>query len=325
MQRNAPLKVAVTGASGFVGVAACTAFAAAGHSVRAIVRAREAPPELSGLAVLTGCDLEDATTLDRVVDGADVVVHLAARAHVMHDDPREAEALYERANVHVMDGLAQAARRQGVRRFVFVSSIKVNSERTEGKPFRADDTPRPEDAYGRSKLKAEAVLRDIAGSQMEYAIVRPPLLYGPRMRGNMLRLFKLVSQGVPLPLASIRNARDLLYVGSLAQLLEVLLTHPAASGRTFLARDGAAISTPELLGAIARALGTSPRLLPCPPWLIERAGRTVGLGDAVARLTGSLEVDDSETRRVLSWSPAISAEAAFAATAAWYRAQARSR
>lgn len=324
MQRNAPLKVAVTGASGFVGVAACTAFAEAGHSVRAIVRAREAPPELAGLTVLTGCDLEEPANVDRAMEGADVVVHLAARAHVMHDDPREAEALYQRANVHVMDGLAHAARRQGVRRFVFVSSIKVNGERTEGRPFKADDPPRPEDAYGRSKREAEAILRAVAGGEMDYAIVRPPLLYGPRMRGNMLRLFKLVSQGVPLPLASIRNARDLLYVGSLAQLLEVLLTHPAASGRTFLARDGAAMSTPELLGIIARALSTSARLLPCPPLLIARAGRAFGFGDAVARLVANLEVDDSETRRVLGWSPAFSAEAAFAATAAWYREQARS-
>lgn len=325
MQRNAPLKVAVTGASGFVGMAACAAFAAAGHSVRAIVRSRQAPPELAGLTVVTGCDLGDHACLDGAVAGMDVVVHLAARAHVMHDDPNQAEALYERANVFVMDGLARAARRQGVRRFVFASSIKVNGESTDGGPFRASDTPRPEDAYGRSKLKAEAVLREVAGTQMDYAIVRPPLLYGPRMRGNMQRLFKLVSKRVPLPLASLRNARDLLYVGSLAQLLAVLLTHPSAGGGTFLARDGAPMSTPELLEAIGRALGTPPRLLRCPPWLIERAGRAVGLGDTVARLTGSLEVDDSETRRVLGWSPTTATDAAFAATAAWYRAHERSR
>lgn len=314
------MRLVVTGASGFVGLPVCRALAAAGHDVRAVVRSAAPPAELASFDVVAGCDLEQHQRLPEVVRGADVVVHLAARAHVMHDDPQRSDALYQRANVHVMQGLAAAAVAAGVKRFVFVSSIKVNGERTPpARPFTPDDAPAPQDAYGRSKLAAERLLRDIAGSRMDFSIVRPPLLYGPRMRGNMLRLFRLVEKGVPLPLGSIRNARDLLFVGNLAGLVEVLVHHPQAAGRVFLVRDGMPLSTPGLVRAIGTAMGRAPRCLPFPVRAMQGAARLVGAREVISRLTEDLRIDDDQTRSLLGWQPQVSTDDALALTARWFQ------
>lgn len=313
------LKIAVTGASGFVGVPVCRELTAAGHQVRAIVRSASPPSHLEGLDVITGCDLEQHEALPAILRGVDAIVHLAARAHVMDDDPQRSEALYQRANVHVMQGLASAAIAQGVKRFVFVSSIKVNGERTGANPFTPQDTPAPEDAYGRSKLAAENLLRDIAGTRMEFAIVRPPLLYGPRMRGNMLRLFQLVQRGVPLPFGSVANARDMLFVGSLARLVETLTHHPGAQGGTFLARDGMPLSTPRLIELAASVLGRKARCFPFPVRAIRRVASLAGAEATVGRLLDDLRVDDTATWRDLGWQPHLSVEDAFQETARWFR------
>lgn len=314
------MKIAVTGASGFVGGPVCARLAAAGHHVRAIVRGAKPPAGLAAAEIVTGCDLEREDAWDRVAAGSDAIVHLAARAHVMSDDPATSDALYRRANVHVTEGLARAAVRHGVKRFVYMSSIKVNGERTGAQPFTADDAPAPEDAYGRSKLEAERVLSEIAAaSAMEAVIVRPPLLYGPRMRGNMLRLFQLMQKGLPLPLGSIRNARDILFVGNLAGLVEMLVHHPAARGRVFLARDGQALSTPDLVAAIAQALGRRSWCLPFPVPALRMGARLVGAQGLAARLTEDLRVDDGATREALGWAPAAAPPAALAETARWFR------
>lgn len=318
------MKIAVTGASGFVGQPVCAQLMAAGHTVRAIVRSAQAPEGLAGSDVLTGCDLEQASTWDAAAAGVDVIVHLAARAHAMSDDPNSTDALYRRANVHVTEGLARAALRHGVKRFVYMSSIKVNGERTGARPFTPDDTPAPEDAYGRSKLEAEKSLAQIAAvGAMETVIVRPPLLYGPRMRGNMLRLFQIVQSGLPLPFSSIRNARDILYVGNLAALVEVLTRHPAAAGRVFLARDGAPLSTPALATAIGAAMGRAPWYLPVPVGLLRLGARLAGAGGTASRLTEDLRIDDQTTRTLLGWQPPTGASDALGATATWFQSETR--
>lgn len=318
------MKIAVTGASGFVGQPVCAQLMAAGHTVRAIVRSAQAPEGLAGSDVLTGCDLEQEWTWDAVVAGVDVIVHLAARAHVMSDDPETSDAHYRRANVHVTEGLARAALRHGVKRFVYMSSIKVNGERTGARPFTPDDTPAPEDAYGRSKLEAEKSLAHIAaGGTMETVMVRPPLLYGPRMRGNMLRLFKIVDRGLPLPLGSIRNARDILFVGNLAAIVEVLTVHPAAAGRIFLARDGAPLSTPALVKAIGGALGRAPWCLPFPVGLLRQGAGLMGARGIASRLAEDLRIDDTATRALLDWLPPFAAADALSLTARWFRSETR--
>jgi nucleoside-diphosphate-sugar epimerase len=265
-------------------------------------------------------DLSGSSGWGAALSGIDAVVHLAGRAHVLNDDANESKRLYWQANVEVLEGLAQAAVSAGVRRFVFASSIKVNGEETHGAPFKADQRPAPEDAYGESKLAAEQRLTEISGRYMEWVVLRPPLMYGPGVRGNMARLFDIADRGWPVPFGSIRNARDLLYVGSFADLIVRSVSAPAAANRVFLARDGEPLSTPDLVRAIAHALGKRPLLLPCPVSLLELAGRLAGRASEVRRLTGDLEIDDSETRRLLEWAPRATPDDAMKQTAAWYRA-----
>ncbi len=259
------MRVVVTGASGFVGRPCCAALIAAGHDVTAVVRASSSTGGIEATRVVPLGDLTGNTDWAGVLAGADAVVHLVARTHVLNDQGPEAEALYKAANVDVLSGLAEAAARASVKRLVFVSSIKVNGEATYGKPFAADDEPAPEDAYGRSKTAAEQRLREIAAQGgWSLVILRPPLMYGPGVRGNMARLFGFVERGSPLPLASIRNARDILSVEAFADLIVVAVARPEAKNRVFLACDGAPVSTPALVEAIAAALGRKACLVPFP-------------------------------------------------------------
>ena len=201
---------------------------------------------------------------------------------------------------------------------MFVSSIKVNGEATYGKPFTADDEPAPEDAYGRSKTAAEQRLREIAAQGgMEFVILRPPLMYGPGVRGNMARLFGFVERGLPLPLASIRNARDILSVEAFADLIVMAVAKPEAKNRVFLACDGAPVSTPALVEAIAAAVGRKARLVPFPVSMLEAAGRLTGRRSrGSSDLFGDLEIDDAATRRDLGWKPRLGTAEALAETAA---------
>ncbi|MDQ8699863.1 NAD-dependent epimerase/dehydratase family protein [Hyphomicrobium sp. LHD-15] len=314
------MRILVTGAAGFVGVAACKALSESGHRVTAVTRSPTATPLAAERIAVLG-DLTGATDWSDVLVGIDAVVHLAGRAHVLNDDAREAERLYRQANVEVLEGLARAAVAAGVKRLAFASSIKVNGEETFGVPFSADRPPAPEDAYGKSKLEAEQRLREIAGTAMEWVILRPPLMYGPGVRGNMARLYAIADRGWPVPFGSIRNARDLLYVGSFADLIVRAVSAPAAANRVFLARDGEPLSTPDLFRSIAGALGKRPILLPCPVSMLELIGRLTGRTAEVRRLTGNLEIDDGETRRLLAWEPRVSAGEAMKLTADGYRSR----
>jgi len=290
------VRIVVTGAGGFVGRPLCAALRAGGHRVTAVVRQLPAQPLASDRVVAVG-DLATGPDWTGVLDGADCVVHLAGRAHVRDDgDGDAAERAYFAANVGATETVVHAARTAGVRRIVYISSIKVNGERTFGRPFRHDDVASPEDAYGRSKARAEEIVRAASSPAFETVILRPPLIYGPGVRGNIATLFGWAARGLPLPLASIANRRDLVGVSNFVSLIGAALAHPAAAGGTFLARDGEPVSTPALYAAIAEAMGRRARLLPCPPSLLKLAGRLTGRGDTIAKLTGDLEVDDTATR-----------------------------
>ncbi len=310
-------RVLVTGAGGFVGRALCAALRQ--HKLPCIAAVRR-PEGRNGIAeeIAVG-DLGPDTDWQAALQGIDCVVHLAARTHVLDDRSPDPLAEYRRINVAVTRKLAQQAARSGVRRFVFLSSVKVNGESTSSRPFSTDDTPAPEDAYGISKREAEEVLRTIGSETgMEIVILRPPLVYGPGVKGNFLRLLNAVARGVPLPLASIDNRRSLVYVGNLVDAIIACIHAPAAVGKTFLISDGEDLSTPEMIRRLAVAMGRSPRLLPCPPALLALAARLFGREAAFRRLSGSLAVDISALQQTLHWQPRYSTNQGFSATAQWY-------
>jgi nucleoside-diphosphate-sugar epimerase len=265
---------------------------------------------------LPGMHLDAQSDWDAALNGCDAVIHLAGRAHVMHEQAHDPLQAFRRVNVEGTLHLAEAAMRQGVRRFIYVSSVKVNGERTEDKPFSAADTPAPEDAYGLSKHEAECRLRELAQDRMEVVIVRPPLVYGPGVRANFLQLMRAVQRGLPLPFGAVDNRRSLVYVGNLADLLATCLTHPAAANKTLMVSDNEDLSTAQLIRLLAEAVHKPARLLPIPPALLRAAAAAVGKRAQAARLLGSLQVDVGATMQALQWRPPYSAREGLALTAA---------
>ncbi|PDV90444.1 NAD-dependent dehydratase [Rhizobium sp. H4] len=250
-------------------------------------------------------DITDRTDWAAALAGVDVILHLAARVHIMNDRAADPLAEFRRTNTAATLNLAEQAARAGVKRFVFVSTIKVNGEEND-RPFRHDDTPMPIDPYGISKLESEIGLRDIAAhTGMEIVIIRPPLVYGPGARGNFALLVGLVRKRIPLPFASLKNRRTLVAVQNLVDLIITCAAHPAAGGEIFLAGDGEDLSTPELIRGIAAGLGVSPMLVPFPSALLHMAAKAVGNEAVYQRLCGSLQVDISQARKVLGWTPVV--------------------
>lgn len=302
--------VVVTGAGGFVGLPLCSLLVRSGADVRAAVRRESAAlAELTTDATTRGRlrqvvvgDLTTATDWSAALDGAEAVVHLAARVHVAAG-PADRDRFRE-INIDATLRLAEAAARARVRRLVFVSSAKAGDDAS--------------DPYGWSKAEAERLLGD-ASRRLECVIVRPPLVYGPRVKANFLRLMRLVDSGVPLPLASVANHRSLVFVGNLADALRTCIGHPSAAGRTFAVSDSEDVSTPELVRRIARALGRPARLFPFPVALLRLAGGLAGQRQAIDRLTGDLTIDSSSIRAALGWRAPFSMELGLAETAAWYR------
>ena len=315
--------VLVTGANGFVGWHLCRSLLEAGFSVRAAVRdkGRSRYLENMGCKPVAVCDIDADTDWTQALQGVDRVVHLAARVHVM--DKRERDSLdeYRRVNVLGTQRLAEQATAVGVRRLVYLSSVKVNGEiSVNHHAIRESDPPAPQDPYGQSKWEAEQVLHRIAaGTGLEVVILRPPLIYGPGVGANFLALMKAVARGVPMPLGSIHNARSLLYVGNLVDAIVRCLDHLDAAGQTYLVSDSEAVSTPALVRKLAVALGCPVRLIPVPPALLRLAGRLTGRGAVVNRLTGSLVVDTAKIGRDLQWRPPYSLEQGLRAAAAAYR------
>ncbi len=305
----------VTGASGFVGRALCVEMVRRGLAVRAAVRGKTNDlPVGSEYAYVdslsSSCDwtsaLCDVTT----------VIHLAARVHVMRETASDPLAEFRSVNVAGTERLARQAAQSGVRRLVFVSSVKVNGERTEsGECFSETDPPCPEDAYGISKWEAEQALHRVARETgLEVVVVRPPLVYGPGVKGNFATMLKVLRQGIPLPLASVRNRRSLIFVDNLVDALICCAAHPAAAMQTYLVSDGEDLSTPELLRRLGHAAGMPVRLFPCPAGLLRFAGKLAGKAGAVDRLLGSLQVDSGKIRRELGWSPPCPVELGLKAT-----------
>jgi UDP-4-keto-D-QuiNAc 4-reductase len=314
-------RVLVTGATGFVGRILCKALVQSGYLVRVALRSEDSVRLCVGEHVTVG----DIATADWSValKGVESVIHCAARAHILHDSNRNAD-LYMETNAGATLRLANAASHAGVRRFVYMSSIKVNGEKTADRPYSAADEPDPQDAYGASKLLGERnVMLVAARGHMEVTIVRSPLVYGPGVRANFLRLLRWVDKGWPLPLGAIRNTRSLVSIWNLCDLLVELLKHPMAAGRTWMVSDGKDLSTPDLIRCIGAAMGRRVHLLPVPVALLRLCGRLVGRAAEIERLCGSLVVDITQTRRELGWSPQVSIDEALARTVDWYLSEGR--
>jgi len=318
--------VVVTGANGFIGLPLCSLLVRAGTDVRAAVRRESAAlaeltadPSTDSIKrgrlrqVVVG-DLATATDWSAALDGAEAVVHLAARVHVAPGQGQgQADSdRFREINIDATLRLAAAAAHARVRRLVFVSSAKAGNGNEDG----------ASDPYSRSKAEAERLLGEASRHPgLECVIVRPPLVYGPRVKANFLRLMRLVDSGVPLPLASVANHRSLLFVGNLADALTTCIGHPRAAGQAFSVSDGEDVSTPELVRRIAHALGRPARLFPFPVALLRLAGGLAGQRQAVDRLTGDLAIDSSPITAALGWRAPFSMEHGLAETAAWYRAR----
>ncbi len=250
-------------------------------------------------------EVDGSTDWERALDSVDVVVHLAARVHVMRETRVDLLSDYRCVNVGGSLNLARQAALVGVRRFIFVSSIKVNGDGTEGgRPYAADDSPAPSDPYSISKYEAEIGLSQISlETPLEVAIIRPPLVYGPGVKANFLSLARWLRKGLPLPLGAIDNRRSFVGVDNLADLIVATVCNPAAANQTFLVSDGEDLSTTDLLQRLGLALGKPARLIPVPAAVVMAGAALIGQDDMARRLLGSLEVDISKTRRVLNWEP----------------------
>lgn len=299
-------QVVVTGANGFIGHELCCQLWARGYRVLAV--ARNASRE-NAQAVALG-DIGPATDWANVLDGAECVIHCAARAHVLQETATDPLAAFRAVNVDGTRRLAEQAAAMGVSRLVFLSSIGVLGNNTNNRqPFTGLDVPAPIGPYAVSKLEAEQVLREIAASSdLEVVMVRPPLVYGPGVRGNFLRLIQLVARGIPLPFGSVDNRRSLVALDNLVEVLVRCVEHASAADRTFLVSDGEDLSTPELIRRIAGAMGTAPRMVSVPPKALSVGARLVGRSVELARLTGSLQVDIDYTCRTLNWSPCLTVD-----------------
>lgn len=322
-------RVLITGANGFVGGVLVDELAKRCYPVRLAVRRVEGSSRLDPPAEETGDwapigDIGPDTNWSDALKDVNCVIHLAGRVHVMKDIARDPLTEFRRINTAGTEHLARCAAQAGIKRLVFMSSIKVNGEETKTTPFAETDPARPHDPYGISKWEAEqALARVAADTGLEVVVLRSPLIYGPEVKGNFLSLVKAIVRGVPLPLAGINNRRSLLYVGNAVDALVLAATHPSAAGKTFLLSDGQDVATPDLIQRLAKLLCVPARLVRCPPFLLQLAGGMLGKAESVSRLTNSLQVDSSTIRNVLGWRPPWSLEQGLQATAEWYRNELR--
>ena len=316
------MKVLITGASGFVGSALCNHLVSRDFDVVATVRdLPDASVPSVEYRIVT--EMSSTTGWSDALAGVQTVIHCAARVHVMRDHAQDPLTEFRRVNTLGTEILARAATHCGVKRLVFLSSIKVNGENTlPDTPFDQSSPAKPQDPYAISKWEAEQLLTQIATeTELEVVTLRCPLVYGPRVKGNFLRLLQAVDYSIPLPLALARNRRSFIYLDNLTDAIATCLTHTAAAGKTYLVSDGEDVSTTELIARIAQALGKPSRLWPCPLGLMELAGRMTGKSDEIARLLGSLCIDSSKIRSELDWTPPYTLQQGLAETARWLHGQ----
>ncbi len=305
----------VTGANGFVGSALCETLRRHGRKVREAVRSGSETSDIVSVGSICG-----STDWTRAVHGCDVVIHLAARVHIMNDTDRDPLQAFREGNLDGTLTLAEQAAESGVGRFIFISSIKVNGEETvPDRPFRADDKANPSDPYGISKHEAEVALQQLAmRTGMEVVCIRPVLVYGPGVRANFLSMMRWLQRGFPLPLGSIENSRSLVALDNLIDLIATCIDHRAAANQTFLVSDGEDISTTALLYRMGKALGRPAMLIPVPSWLLKACATIIGKRAVARRLLDSLSVDIGKTRSLLGWKPPLSVDEGLQRTAEHY-------
>lgn len=314
-------RVLVTGVTGFIGSRLAARLRDTGWCVRGSGRQPQEGGADAETSYIRVDELSGNTEWRRALRDIDTVIHLASSAH---------EALRREADYYqtvIVDGsrrLAEQAAACGVRRLIYVSSVKAVAESTRGNPLTPGSAPEPEDIYGRCKLAAERAINAVAADAgVEVVTVRPPMVYGPGVRGNFLRLLRLVDKAVPLPLGLVRNARSLVYVDNLCDLLRVCVVDNAAAGKTLFVSDGEDVSTPDLIRTMSALLGRRTRLLPVPMVLLRTLAKATGQSDQVRKLCGSLQVDITETQRIVNWSPTVSLAQGLASTVDWYKARYR--
>ena len=300
-----PMNVLLTGATGFVG-SRLAQFLDQSEEIALTCAVRPGASARHGHSVVVK-GLTGSVDWAQVLKGQQVVIHAAARAHVMREETGDPSVEYRKVNVEGTLNLARQASKAGVRRFIFLSSIKVNGECTQ--PIDENDSPSPEDAYGVSKMKAEHGLKELCRETgMELVIIRPPLVYGPGVKGNFASMIKLVGKGLPLPLGSVHNKRSLVALDNLVDLIITCIDHPAAANQVFLAGDGEDLSTTELLRAVGEAIGKPARLIPVPAGLLMFGAIVLGKKSVAQRLLGSLQVDISKAQSLLGWQPPLTVE-----------------
>jgi nucleoside-diphosphate-sugar epimerase len=309
-------RVLVTGSTGFVGRELCRKLAAVGFIVRGVVRAEGSAPAACAEAVVVR-NVDGTTSWSAALEGVEFVVHLAAKAHLTRQSSRSAE--YIEVNANGTQSLAVAAAAAGIRRFIYLSSVKVNGSSTTDRPFRMDDETHPDGPYGHSKWLGEKYLAEASvRSRMEPVILRPPLVYGPGVKANFLALLKWVDGGRPLPFGAVRNRRSLVSIWNLTDLILTILRHPGSAAGTWMVSDGEDLSTPALIELIATAMRRRARLLPIPTGVLRALGSLAGFGGAVERLCGSLAVDMSGTCNAFGWSPPVSVQEGICRTVSAY-------
>ncbi|MDR1462682.1 MAG: SDR family oxidoreductase [Azoarcus sp.] len=316
--------ILLTGASGFIGRALASRLAADGHSLRLALRS-PLPVDLPGASVFYFTGLDGGTDWTEALAGIETVVHCAGRAHIMKETAADPLGEFRRCNVDGSARLASQAAQANVRRFIFVSTAKVWGEQTlPGQPFTADTAPVPADPYAISKLEAErALTASGAGSGMETVIVRPPLVYGPGVKANFLRLMRWIALGRPMPLVETGSRRSLVALDNLVDLLARCIEHPGAANQILPVSDGEDLSMPALLRQLGEALGKPARTIRVPVWLLKGGARLLGRQAVVDRLCASLQIDIGHTCRLLDWSPPFSVSEALARTAADFLARSR--
>ena len=316
------MNILVTGATGFVGKPLCDRLIEHNYGVTATIRRPEDSQKLAnGIIPVVIKSLNDPLPTESLKE-THAIIYLAARVHQLNDDHPNPLNAYREVNTYAPVSLAKQAIEQGVKRFIYLSSIKVNGESTSNlaHPYTEADKVDPLDPYGKSKWEAEQALLQLADeTDLEVVILRPPLIYGPNVKANFLQLLKIINKNIPLPLGSINNARSLLYVGNLVDAIATCIDHPNAKNQTFIISDGEDLSTSDLIHRLGKALDKSPLLLPFPPELLRLATKLLGKADVGDRLLGSLQVDSSKSRQTLDWKPPYTVDQGLQATANWFK------